>query len=80
MHRLLAAFLALSVALFVLASPSVVEAKPKDSTPRPPPTTRPTPTPSPTPKPTDTPAPTATPPPTATPTPTPTPARYVDGI
>ncbi|MFL5644536.1 MAG: glycoside hydrolase family 25 protein, partial [Chloroflexota bacterium] len=64
----------------VLASPSVVEAKPKDSTPHPTPTTRPTPTPSPTPQPTVTPAPTVTPVPTATPTPTPTPARYVDGI
>lgn len=79
MHRLLAAFLALSVGLFVLASPSAVEAKPKVSTPRPTPTTRPTPTPTPTPQPTASSQPTATPTPTVTPTPTPA-SAYVDGI
>ncbi|MFL5674420.1 MAG: glycoside hydrolase family 25 protein [Chloroflexota bacterium] len=78
MPRFLAAFLALSVALFALASPSVAQAKPKGSAPRPTPTTQPTPTPTPRPTPTSTPTPT----PTATPTPTPVPpaSPYVDGI
>jgi GH25 family lysozyme M1 (1,4-beta-N-acetylmuramidase) len=66
-HRLLAGFLALSVAILVLSSPSVAEAKSKPPAPTPTPTVQPTPTP--------------TPSPTPTPTPTPTPApAYLDGI
>ena len=65
MHRLLSGFLALSVVVFVLASPAVAEAKPKGPVPTPTPTVRPTPRPTPT--------------PTPTPIPTPAPA-YVDGI
>lgn len=57
MHRVLAGFLAMSVAVLVLASPAVAEAKPKP--PRP--TATPTPTVQPTPSPTPTPTPTATP-------------------
>jgi lysozyme len=72
-HRLLSAFLALSVAAFVLASPAVAEAKPKGPPRTPAPTVQPTPTPPLPP----TPSPTVTP----TPTPVPTPASpYVDGI
>ena len=65
-RRLLSGFLALSVALFVLASPSVAEAKPKGPRPTPTPTAQPTPTP--------------TPQPTPTPTPIPPPPAYLDGI
>ena len=72
MHRALAGLLAMSVAVFVLASPPVAEAK---SGPRP---TRP-PTPSVKPTPTPTPSPAATASPAPTPVPTPAPA-YVDGI
>lgn len=71
MHRALAGFLAMSVAVVVgLASPQPVAAKPKP---------RPTPTVQPSPIPTPTPSPTTTPVPTATPSPTPPPA-YLDGI
>ncbi len=73
MHRLLAGFLALSVAIFALSSPSVAEAKPKSPGPTPKPTVQPTPTPTPAP----TPIPTPTPAPTPIPTPTP---AYLDGI
>ena len=77
MHRVLAGVLAMSVAVFALASPAVAEAKPK--TPRP--TATPTPTVQPTPNPTVTPTPTATPPPSPAPTPTPTATpAVVDGI
>src|SRR4051794_30980248 len=80
-HRLLSVLVALSVALFVLESPAVAEAKPKDSVPRATPTTRPTPTPPPTPPPPPPPPPTPTPTPTPTSTPTPPQASaYVDGI
>jgi lysozyme len=68
-HRLLSGFLALSVVVFVLASPSVAEAKPKHPAPTPTPTVQPTPSP--------TPAPTTTPIPTPIPSPAP---PYVDGI
>ena len=50
-HRLLSGFLALSVVVFVLASPAVAEAKPKGPAPTPTPTVRPTPRPTPTPTP-----------------------------
>jgi len=86
MHRVLAGFLAMSVAVFALASPSVAEAKPKPRpTPTPTPTVQPTPTPTPTVQPTPTPTPTPTPSPTATPTSTPIPSptatpTYLDGI
>jgi len=50
-HRLLSGFLALSVVVFVLASPAVAEAKPKGPVPTPTPTVPPTPTPVPTPAP-----------------------------
>ena len=78
MHRVLAGFLAMSVAVFFLASPAVAEAKPK---PRPTPSPTPTvqPTPSPTPTPTPIPSPTPIPTPTPSPSPTATPT-YVDGI
>jgi lysozyme len=79
-HRVLSGFLAISLAVFFLASPPAAEAKPK---PRPSPTPTPTvqPTPSPTPTPTPTPSPTPSPIPTATSTPSPTPtAAFVDGI
>ena len=56
-HRLLSGFLALSVTMFVLASPAVAEAKPKGPAPTPTPTVRPTPTPTPPPTPVPTPAP-----------------------
>jgi lysozyme len=68
MQRVLAAFVAMSLTVFVLASPSGAEAKPK---PRP----TPTPTVQPTPPPTPSPSPSATP----TPSPTATPV-YLDGI
>ena len=64
-HRLLSGFFALSVVVFVLASPAGAEAKPKGPAPTPTPTVRPTPRPTPT--------------PTPTPIPTPAPA-YLDGI
>jgi lysozyme len=65
MQRVLAGFLAVSVAVFLMATPPVAEAKPK--TPRP--TAAPIPTVQPTPT------------PTVTPTPSPTPtAAFVDGI
>ena len=70
MHRVLATFIAMSVTVLVLASPSAAEARPRARpTPRPTPTVQPTPTPTPTPKPT----PTPTPNPTGTPT-------VIDGI
>jgi lysozyme len=69
MHRVLASLAALCLAVFVLAAPSAVEAKPPRSTPHPTPTVKPTSTPSPAPI------------PTATPTPSPTPSStYVDGV
>ena len=72
MHRILTAFLAMSVAVSFLASPPVAEAKPKP---------RPTQTPSPTVQPTPTPTPTPSPTPTATPSPTPTATpSFLDGI
>jgi lysozyme len=70
-HRLLTGLLALSVAVFVMAAPSMAEAKPKPPGPTPTPTVRPNP------KPTAQPTPTPTP--TPTPIPTPVPA-YLDGI
>jgi lysozyme len=79
MHRVLAGFLAMSVAVFALASPAVAEAKPKTPppSPTPAPTVEPTPTPRVTPIPTATPTPSPTPIPTQTPTAAPT---FVDGI
>jgi GH25 family lysozyme M1 (1,4-beta-N-acetylmuramidase) len=73
MQRVLASLAILTLAAFVLAAPSAVEAKPIRPNPRPTPTAKP-------PKPT--PAPTATATPTSAPTPTPTPAApvYLDGI
>ena len=82
MHRALAGLLAMSVAVFVLASPAVAEAKSGPKPTRPPiptPTVQPTPTPPVQPTPTPTPSPTATASPAPTPVPTPSPA-YVDGI
>jgi lysozyme len=70
MQRVLVSFLAMSVALFVLATPGAVEAKPR---PKPTPTATIPPTPTPTP----TVQPTPTPTPTVQPTPTPT---FLDGI
>lgn len=80
MHRALAGLLAVSVAVFVLASPAVAEAKSGPRPTRPPtPKVQPTPTPTVQPTPTPTPSPTATPGPLPTPVPTPAPA-FVDGI
>ncbi|HUP53959.1 MAG TPA: GH25 family lysozyme [Methylomirabilota bacterium] len=82
MHRALAGLLAMSVAVFFLASPQGVAAKSKPRpTPAPTPTAQPSPlpTPNPTPTPTPTAVPTPTPAPTAVPTPTPAPAS-VEGI
>jgi GH25 family lysozyme M1 (1,4-beta-N-acetylmuramidase) len=71
MHRVLAGFLAMSVAVVLaLASPQGVAAKPKP---------QPTPTPTPTVQPTPIPSPTPTAAPTPTPVPTPVPA-YAEGI
>jgi len=72
-HRVLAVLATLCLAVFVLAAPSAVEAKP---------TVRPNPKPTPTAKSTPTPPlPSPTPSPTPTPTPTPTPAPgFIDGI
>ena len=73
MQRVLASLL-VSLAVFALATPSSIEAKPQ---PRP--SSRPTPTVKPTPTPTPTPS--ATPIPTATPTPSPTGSpTYIDGV
>ena len=72
MQRAISSFVAVCVAVFVLAAASPVEAKPPSAKPRPTPTVRPTPTPSPSPTP---PIPTVTPAPTATPS-----QFYVDGI
>ena len=80
MHRLLPGVLAVSVAVFALASPSVAEAKSGPRPTRPPtPKVQPTPTPTLQPTPTPTPSPTAAATPAPTPVPTPTPA-YVDGV
>jgi lysozyme len=72
MQRVLATFVVMSVAVFVLALPPGAEAKPRPK-PTPTPTVQPTPTPTPTPSPSPTPIPTPTPSPTATPT-------FLDGI
>jgi GH25 family lysozyme M1 (1,4-beta-N-acetylmuramidase) len=73
MQRVLASLL-VSLAVFALATPSSVDAKPQSRpSPRPTPTVKPTPTTTPTPSPTAVPTATPTPSPTATPT-------YVDGI
>ncbi|HYH91636.1 MAG TPA: GH25 family lysozyme [Candidatus Saccharimonadales bacterium] len=48
MHRVLAAFVAITLAAFVLVTPATVEAKPDGAKPRPTPTAKPTPTPTPT--------------------------------
>jgi lysozyme len=78
MHRALAGFLAMFVAVFFLASPPVAEARPKPRpTPTPSPTVQPTPSPTSTPTPTPSPTPTSTPTPTASPTATPS---LLDGI
>jgi len=74
MQRVLASLLAMSVALVILATPTVVEAKPRPKpTPTPTATVQPTPTPTPIPSVSPTPTPTPTPSPTATPT-------FLDGI
>jgi lysozyme len=71
MQRVLASFIVMSVAVFVLAAPAGAEAKPKPR-PTPTPTAQPTPTPTPTPP---------LPSPTATPTPSPTGTlAFVEGI
>ena len=85
MHRVLAGVLAVSVAVFALASPAVAEAKPKTPRPTATPTVQPTPTPTPTvqptPVPTVTPTPSTAPTPSPTSSPIPTPASaFVDGI
>jgi GH25 family lysozyme M1 (1,4-beta-N-acetylmuramidase) len=84
-QRILAGLVVTIVAISVLASPPVTEAKPKPHpSPSPTATVRPTPSPTPTAQPTPTPTPTPPPIPTPTatpsPTPTPIPSGYVDGI
>jgi lysozyme len=85
MHRVLPGIVTLVIAVFVLAAPATIEAKPGNRpTPRPTPTVRPTATPGPTATPTTAPTPgptgTPTPAPSATPIPTPTPPTFIDGI
>jgi lysozyme len=79
MTRLLSAFVAIGLVLFLFVTPATTEARPKPK-PTPTPTASPTPTPSPSPSPSPAPTPTPTPSPSPSPTPTPAPLPYVNGI